>query len=205
MHFTNVRSIQRQHVNIITTATNHNKSQMFSMRIYNTARIYGAPDVQPIASTIDPTKKILWGPPTWFFFHTLAEKVKPELFLEYRAALFGIITDVCKNLPCPSCSMHASQYIDKINVNSLQSKDDLIKMLFDFHNNVNVRTNKPLFSYHELRLKYKQANFINIVNHFIYYYKMEHHAIRMIADDMYRKRSAKTIIDWLHSHRDIFE
>jgi hypothetical protein len=115
-----------------------------------------------------------------------------------------MIKDICKNLPCPTCSAHASQYIDKINVNSLQSKHDLIKMLFEFHNNVNARTNSPQFSYDELLSKYKQANFVNIVNNFMYYYKMEHHAIRMIADDMYRKRSAKSIIDWLQAHRDIF-
>jgi hypothetical protein len=205
MHFTNVRSIQRQHVNIITSTTDNYKGRLFPMRMYNTSRTHVAPIVvQPSVSTIDPTKKILWGPPTWYFFHTLAEKVKPELFLQHRAALFGMIKDICKNLPCPTCSAHASQYIDKINVNSLQSKHDLIKMLFEFHNNVNARTNSPQFSYDELLSKYKQANFVNIVNNFMYYYKMEHHAIRMIADDMYRKRSAKSIIDWLHAHRDIF-
>ena len=37
-------------------------------------------------------------------------------------------------------------------------------MLFEFHNNVNARTNSPQFSYDELLSKYKQANFVNIVN-----------------------------------------
>jgi hypothetical protein len=127
------------------------------------------------------------------------------LFAEKRQAIFDIIREICGNLPCPSCTSHAKQYIDKINFNLIQSKHDLAMMLFNFHNDVNKRKNVPTFSYNELQPKYEKANFINIVNHFMHFYKMEHHAVRLMSDDLYRRRSAKSILDWLHANQHIFD
>jgi hypothetical protein len=159
------------------------------------------PDIQPINNA----RQILWGAPTWYFFHMMAEKVKPEKFAEIRNKIFDIIKEVCGNLPCPSCTQHANANLSKINFNSIRTKEDLKMMLFEFHNSVNKKTNAPLFTIDELNDKYSKGNFINIINYFIHFYKMEHHAIRMMADDMYRKRSAKKILDWLHSNYNNFE
>ncbi len=92
-----------------------------------------------------------------------------------------------------------------MNPTSIICKDDLIKFLFVFHNNVNERKHKPVFSYEELIEKYKNANLINITNNFMYYFKMEHHSVRMIADGMHRRRMAKKIQNWLHTNIHIFD
>ena len=147
----------------------------------------------------------VWGPSVWTFFHTLAEKIKPEFFADNKVQVLKITTDICKNLPCPSCTQHATQYIEKMNTTSITCKEDLIMFFYNFHTMVNKRKHKPEFSYDELREKYAKANIINITNLFLYYYRMEHHAVRMIADDMHRKRSSKNIMDWLHANIHIFE
>jgi hypothetical protein len=205
MHFTNVRSISRINQQQAIDATKPQTITMFNM----THRINARP-VQPPAqvvaqpATVDPRNKILWGPPFWFFFHTLAEKVKPELFYANRDAIFGIIREICHNLPCPNCASHAKQYINNINFNTIRTKQDFAMMLYEFHNSVNKRKNLPIFPYSELQPKYEKAIFINIVNHFMHFYKMEHHAVRLMSEDMYRRRSAKSILDWLHANQDIF-
>lgn len=207
MHFTNARSISKTSVNI-----NNPKVSQQSLFVMN--RTFAKPHSSSLnksqsvlipSQTIDTSKQITWGPPFWYFFHTLAEKIKPELFLENRDEVIGIVREVCRNLPCPSCALHATEYMNKIMNNSIKTKEDFKLMLFEFHNSVNVRKHVPLYLYSDLQVKYKQANFINIVNNFMHYYKMDHHVVRMIADNMYRKRSAQNIINWLHAHQNVFD
>lgn len=206
MHFTNVRSISRAKQQETIDAAKPQIITMFNMRQQSNRQV-----PSPITSvveqpaTFDSSKKILWGPPFWFFFHTLAEKVKPELFHQNRDAIFGIVREICNNLPCPTCAAHAKQYINNINFNAIQTKEDFKIMLFEFHNSVNKRKNQPLFPYSELQPKYEKAIFINIVNYFIHFYKMEHRVVKLMAEDIYRRLSAKSILDWLHANQHIFD
>jgi hypothetical protein len=209
MHFTNVRSISRINQQQLVDAAKPQTITMFNM----TQRFSNRPVQAPIASAVavterpaivDPANKILWGAPFWFFFHTLAEKVKPEVFYQNRDALLGIIREICSNLPCPTCTTHATQYLNNINFNAIQTKQDFIMMLYEFHNSVNKRKNLPIFPYSELQPKYERANLVNIVNHFMHFYKIEHRIIRLMAEDMYRRQSAKSILDWLHANQHIF-
>ena len=58
-----------------------------------------------------PMKKTMkWGEPTWFMFHTLAEKIKPEYFQEIRMDLLNIIYTICTNLPCPDCARQSCRF-----------------------------------------------------------------------------------------------
>ena len=51
-----------------------------------------------------------WGPSIWYLFHTLSYKIKEEEFPSICAELLDIIKIICKNLPCPSCAQHATEY-----------------------------------------------------------------------------------------------
>jgi len=86
-----------------------------------------------------------WGGITWIFLHTLSYKVHPEHYQQIKAELWGHIKQLCSNLPCPECASHAVHYLKKIN--TPDTKEQLIRILFDFHNVVNLRTRKPLFSF----------------------------------------------------------
>jgi hypothetical protein len=115
-------------------------------------------------------KKKVWGNATWYLFHTLAEKIKPEYSSEIPV-LFSYIHDICNNLPCPDCQQHAMIAMQRANKQVITaSKENLINYLWSFHNSVNKLTGLPEYPKESLEL-YKRAftnaivqNFINIMS-----------------------------------------
>ena len=171
-------------------------------------RIIPPPKNQTITPPITPppeqTEKMKWGAPTWFFLHTIAHKVKPETFTEIRAELLRIIYTICTNLPCPDCSQHAKQYLNNINFNTINTREDLQNMLFVFHNSLNQRKRFAIFTREQLEEKYSAANTGNIFNHFITIYADKSKSIRMIADEMYRARIVEQVRVWVLTHTQYF-
>ena len=98
-----------------------------------------------------------WASPTWYFFHTFAEKINPVFYKHNATKCFNIIRQICYNLPCPDCRYHASHYINRIKLRDVSTKDDLKFVLFTFHNFVNQRLGKPIFAWDQLEL-YRRAN-----------------------------------------------
>lgn len=152
-----------------------------------------------------PKKKMKWGEPVWFFFHTMAEKVKPESFQTIRLSFLKIVSNICRNLPCPNCAQHATSYIENTNLNTIQTKEELIEYFYVFHNEVNKRKGVQLFPKELLREKYSKANTINIINNFLFHFLDKSFSIRMIADDFHRKRLVDEIKQWLNSNYQYFE
>ena len=161
--------------------------------------IVAAPEAEPVV------KKMRWGEPTWFLFHTLAHKIKDEHFSKVRMELLRIIEMICNNLPCPNCTEHASQYIKNIPFYSIQSKQSLKNMLFQFHNDVNKRKNFKPFLIEDLDNKYEYANTVNIIQNFIYFFRDKSRSIRMIANDMHRDRLIKYLKDWFNANLQYFD
>ena len=98
--------------------------------------------------------------------HTLAEKVREEYFPQIRPFLFETITTICSNLPCPDCARHASAFLRNINFANIKKKQDLINMLFIFHNVVNQRKSVPQFRHSNMHL-YGTLYLVNTYNSFI--------------------------------------
>ena len=154
----------------------------------------------------DPAKKPMkWGEPTWFLFHTLAEKIKQEYFNEYKHELFEIIKTICNTLPCPNCANHATEYMKKIYFQNIRYKEDLQRMLWAFHNEVNTRKGFAIFPFEDVSTKYSTANTRNIIHHFIRHHKDKHASLRMIADDFHRSRVSNNLQSWFMQHIDIFD
>lgn len=153
-----------------------------------------------INNTVSQPKKMRWGEPTWFFLHTLAEKAKPENFTRIKYDLIRLIYTICTNLPCPDCSNHAKIYLDSINLNEINSKDDLKNMLFVFHNVVNKRKGHPIFTIEELNEKYSNAVTLNIITNFLYYFSDRSRSPKMIAGDLHRSRLIGSIKEWLNQY-----
>lgn len=161
------------------------------------------PYVERVEETIIQ-KRILWGEPFWNLFHVLAEKVKESEFPKIRKELLNIIYTICTNLPCPDCTQHAVQYLNGINFNHIQTRDQLKDMLYHFHNAVNARKGYPLFPRDELDPRYTKAVFIPNVERFLYFFKLRHHSVRLMADDLHRQRLAKQIAEWIKTHFHCF-
>jgi hypothetical protein len=161
--------------------------------------------VSTTVTKLNPQKKMRWGEPTWFLFHTLAEKVKEEYFHTIRYELLNTIVIICKNLPCPDCANHATEYMKKVDFNSIKTKQDLKLMLFQFHNVVNQKKQFPLFPIDELDTKYSNANLVNIIQLFMFHFQDKHHSIRMIANDLYRSRIAEQLKIWFNNNICYFD
>ena len=156
--------------------------------------------LKPEEIIVKETKKMEWGEPTWFLFHTLAEKIKEEEFQNIRVDFLNIIYSICSNLPCPLCSNHAKQHLNGTNFNNIQTKQQLKDFLFNFHNSVNERKNYLLFDYQNINEKYSKANTINIINNFINHFRNKNHNNLLIADDFHRKRTIHDFQKWLKIH-----
>ena len=108
-----------------------------------------------------------WAPPTWIFFHTFAAKVNKQFFEANRDQCLSIIKMACSCLPCPECTRHATHFLATVNGNTIKTKEDLIEMLFVFHNSVNRRLGKSQFTkaslimYNNYRIDVALVNFIN--------------------------------------------
>ena len=146
-----------------------------------------------------------WGPSTWFLFHTLAHKIKSEDFSKLKTELIDIIKGICNNLPCPTCSTHASQYVKNLNYNSINSKEDLKIFLFNFHNDVNRRRNVDLFSLSELDEKYSKANTINVIKNFVLVFQYKNKSFNMIANEMQRQRQLDLFRVWINANYNSFD
>ena len=144
-----------------------------------------------------------WGPPTWSFLHTLAEKIKEEHYPAIYIQLFNFILNICHNLPCPTCSQHAKQTLSQINVNNLKTKSDLKNMLYTFHNSVNKRKNLPLFKYEDLTI-YKSKNLIVSFNNFINHYNTKGN-MNLINDSFHRTRLIQNLRKWLMENINRFD
>lgn len=149
-------------------------------------------------------KEMTWGEPTWFFFHTLAEKVKEEHFSNLREKLLTCISRICNNLPCPDCTHHATNYLRSINLDNIRTKEQLKHMLWTFHNVVNQRKGYILFSYEELNKKYPTAITMNVVRNFFYHYSRKQYHVRLSMDNLNRRNILKDVQQWLEKNADKF-
>ena len=183
---------------------------MMKMRLINTIPTHN--NINTLANKIDlvnveavkSTNTMKWGKPTWYLLHTLAEKVKDENFSSVRKDLLDIIYSICTNLPCPDCANHARVYLDGINFNTIQTKEDLKLMLFIFHNTVNKKKGYAIFTQEELDSMYASAITINIIQNFMAAYLVKNSAPQMIANDMFRRRIIGNAQDWLTKNMEKF-
>ena len=159
-------------------------------------------------STVKPSSentKSRWGPSTWYLFHTLSQKIKPENFDTIKNEFLDMVKSICLNLPCPACAQHATQYMQNLNYNSIKNKDDLKIFFLNFHNMVNERSKKPLLTINELNDKYSKAKTMNVIKNFIGIFQQKNKSFNMIANEMQRQRQVEIYKDWFNKNYQLFE
>ena len=163
-------------------------------------------DMQKSAPPVNPVvqpKQMLWGQPTWFLLHCLAEKVKESSFPKIRKSLFKTIIQICGNLPCPECAEHATNHLQRINFDAIQTKEQLKTMLWNFHNIVNKKKHYPIFPFEKLN-QYNNAHFKNIVQNFFYHYTKKNYGMRVGAHNFHRGLATKDIQHWFQENMNHF-
>ena len=145
-----------------------------------------------------------WGPCTWYLFHTLVEKINEEHFNTMKMEIINIIKRICNNLPCPDCSQHSTQKLSSLNVKSINSKEDLKKVLLSFHNFVNSRTNKPEWNETQLNDKYSLAKTSLVVQYFIQIWQKPNPNPRLMTHNFHKDRVIIDFINWWKNHHSKF-
>ena len=136
-----------------------------------------------------------WGPAVWLLFHTMVEKIKEPDNTRVCRELFYQIKNICKFLPCPDCASHATTNLANVNISRINSKSDLKQLLFIFHNSVNIRKKKALFTISELE-KYTRANLSAV----IYNFKMNYNSTRnmkLMSETFQRSLVMSQFDQWL--------
>jgi hypothetical protein len=144
---------------------------------------------------------MIWGKYTWYFFHTIAEKIKEDKFNSNRELIFTIIKDTCSVLPCPTCRSHAIASLKNVKWDTIQTKYDLKNFLFDFHNVVNKRKRVKVENIAIID-QYKNANFKNIILKFrdVFQTKIP----QLMTEQMHRRHVVNKILKSISMNQHIF-
>ena len=143
-----------------------------------------------------------WGPPTWMFIHTLAEKVKEEEFPKIGQQIIANIQQICYNLPCPDCADHSRIFWSKVKVGNIQSKTDLINLLYVFHNCINKRKKLGPFKYSNLAF-YKTQSVVDTFNNFARNFNTKGN-MKLLTESFHRGRLLTSLKGWLMTNINAF-
>jgi hypothetical protein len=140
----------------------------------------------------------VWGPIIWKFFHTLSQKIKDESYPIISVQLFTWLRSICKTLPCPECSQHATSILNRIIIQNIKTKQEFCMFMATFHNIVNKRKQKQIFdgSYGMLTSVYGNENLIHRYNKFMAVFQ-ESSGVKLQTDSFYRKIVATNFKKWL--------
>lgn len=149
--------------------------------------------------------KTVWGPPTWRLLHCMAIKAKDTMTYRQLEELKTLITRIVSNLPCPICSNHANNYFTKYSFKHIKSLTELIHFLFNFHNDVNVRTEKPKMTFDEHLLLYRQMDFELVIKNMIYTYKqLNNTTVTMMLYSFHRQSVMKDVNNYFVQNHSLF-
>ena len=136
----------------------------------------------------------VWGPAVWLLFHVLSEKINDNAYPFIGPQLFNMIVRICKFLPCPECSVDASNFLAKIKFSNMKNKIEFKNTFYLFHNWVNAKKRKPLFNYGYIGV-YGKYNLINVVNHFLKNYQTKGN-MKLINESFQRQLIIKDFKNW---------
>jgi hypothetical protein len=141
--------------------------------------------------------KSVWGPAIWYFFHTLSYKLKPNHFNELKDQLINHFISICHNLPCPECAEHAKQELKHLDKSKITNKKELCMYFINFHNKVNIRNKKKIFTFDEFMSKYKDAVTRNITSNFFITLSKPDHNVKLMTNSFHRSSVMLDLKKWL--------
>lgn len=144
-----------------------------------------------------------WGPSTWLFMHTLAAKLKDSSFPVVGPQLIHVFIKICNNLPCPECAQHSKLFWSKVKTNNIKNKNDIINLLFVFHNIVNQKKNNKPFKYENLRY-YETKNVIETYNTFSKNFNTRGN-MNLINESFHRNMMLTSLKTWMMSNINHFD
>ena len=141
----------------------------------------------------------IWGNTIWYLFHTIAHKIKEEEFLNSKKDLIFLINTICSNLPCPECSNDAINILNKVDLNKINTKQEFKIFLFNFHNHVNKKLEKPIFNEKDLDDKYSKANILSLYKNFNIIFLSNSNIPQLMSHSFHRQHNLPKINNILNN------
>ena len=99
-------------------------------------------------------ERVHWGNSAWHFLHSVSFAYPDNPSIEDKKGAFDFIQALPFVLPCEECRQHAFKYIhvdtrtqvDSVRSVYLSSKHRFAQWMYDFHNAVNLQTEKPPYN-----------------------------------------------------------
>lgn len=143
------------------------------------------------------TGQQIWGPPLWLFIHTICERIDEDYHRENNKMVIEKICELLRNVPCPICSKHVNSYLKRYNLHNIKTKQQLITFFFHFHNSVNKRNGKKIFTKEELKI-YKTLNIAKIYPYVKFSYTKQYYN-KTNFNGWRRKQILKNFIKWINT------
>lgn len=100
----------------------------------------------------------VWGPPTWFFLHSMTLALPDNVPVEQQEAVKQVMYGLQKVLPCPGCGDNLGKHMKKEPIEPhLGTREGLVRWMVDIHNMVNRDNGSPELSQEEALRKYTAA------------------------------------------------
>ena len=104
----------------------------------------------PLQGSSNP---LVWGPLFWYTLHNSAIHYPVNASPLVKQRILNRIQAIPYEVPCKTCQIHASAYIESLSDYDLDKivsgRDNLFKFYVDFHNAVNTRLGKPIWTYQQ--------------------------------------------------------
>lgn len=142
-----------------------------------------------------------WGNAYWEMFHSVSYKLNNNNKVK---ELLEIFIKLCNLLPCPICKSHSNMYLSKINKNIIKTKENLVDLFFNFHNNVNKKNRKKEFTKEKYINKYSKINLITVLNNFVVNFMKYKEIGKLDTDYLQKQLFINNFINFIKSNRHIF-
>mmetsp|Transcript_106114 Transcript_106114/g.307016 ORF Transcript_106114/g.307016 Transcript_106114/m.307016 type:complete len:186 (-) Transcript_106114:41-598(-) len=85
----------------------------------------------------------VWGPPAWFFLHSMTLALPEHVPAEQQSAIQSLLVSMQKTLPCPSCGEHLKKHMTELPLEPhLGTRKGMVRWMVDLHNLVNLDCKK---------------------------------------------------------------
>ena len=150
-------------------------------------------------------KKSVWGPQIWILLHCITIKIKEQHFSEQKKNITNMISQICSNVPCPLCASHATGLLRKFNIHHVKTKDQLIRLIFTLHNDVNTKLKKRPFDFVNLLSTYQDHNFKNVLVQYYNTFISVNFGEKMMLYSFRRKLFLKNFHTYFKDNIDLYD
>lgn len=101
----------------------------------------------------------VFGPYIWFVLHNSSSRYPINPSNEDKTNMKNLLKSIYLLIPCNICRNHFNSFLKKGNLDVITSTRNILFMfLFDLHNIINLKNNKPLMTIQEAKHRYYRKN-----------------------------------------------